>query len=58
MTTPAPTASSAAAAPPVVAVAYHSGYGHTAVLAEAVRDGAADAGATVHLVKVDEITEE
>ncbi|WP_031017824.1 flavodoxin family protein [Streptomyces rimosus] len=58
MTTPAPTASSAAAVPPVVAVAYHSGYGHTAVLAEAVRDGAADAGATVHLVKVDEIAEE
>ncbi|KOG78582.1 hypothetical protein ADK47_09970, partial [Streptomyces rimosus subsp. rimosus] len=67
MTTPAPSASSAAspspaspavAVPPVVAVAYHSGFGHTAVLAEAVRDGAADAGATVHLVKVDEITEE
>lgn len=29
---------------PVVSVAYHSGYGHTAVLAEAVRAGAADAG--------------
>ncbi|MER6785057.1 flavodoxin family protein [Streptomyces sp. NPDC000658] len=43
---------------PVVAVAYHSGYGHTAVLAEAVRAGAADAGAEVHLIKVDEITEE
>ncbi|MER6560634.1 flavodoxin family protein [Streptomyces sp. NPDC001027] len=43
---------------PVVAIAYHSGYGHTAVLAEAVRAGAADAGAEVHLVKVDEITEE
>ncbi|MER6391471.1 flavodoxin family protein [Streptomyces sp. NPDC001523] len=40
---------------PVVSVAYHSGYGHTAVVAEAVRAGAADAGATVHLVKVDEI---
>ncbi|WP_234339759.1 flavodoxin family protein [Streptomyces rimosus] len=49
MTTPAPSASSAAspsstspaaAVPPVVAVAYHSGFGHTAVLAEAVRDGA------------------
>ncbi|MEN2424374.1 hypothetical protein AABB02_40520, partial (plasmid) [Streptomyces rimosus] len=58
MTAPAPTASFAAAVPPVVAVAYHSGFGHTAVLAEAVRAGAADAGATVHLVKVDEITEE
>ncbi|WP_327318111.1 flavodoxin family protein [Streptomyces sp. NBC_01235] len=43
---------------PVVAVAYHSGYGHTAVLAEAVRAGAADAGAEVLLIKVDEITEE
>ncbi|MEU9714095.1 flavodoxin family protein [Streptomyces sp. NPDC047976] len=42
---------------PVVSVAYHSGYGHTAVVAEAVRAGAADAGATVHLIKVDEITD-
>ncbi|MEU7582948.1 flavodoxin family protein [Streptomyces sp. NPDC041068] len=42
---------------PVVAIAYHSGYGHTAVVAEAVRAGAADAGATAHLIKVDEITE-
>ncbi|MFG2297287.1 flavodoxin family protein [Streptomyces sp. NPDC048603] len=40
---------------PVVSIAYHSGYGHTAVVAEAVRDGALEAGATVHLVKVDEI---
>lgn len=43
---------------PVVAIAYHSGYGHTTVLAEAVRAGAVEAGAVVHLVKVDEITEE
>ncbi|MFD4511376.1 flavodoxin family protein [Streptomyces sp. NPDC058457] len=43
---------------PIVSIAYHSGYGHTNVLAEAVRSGAADAGAAVHLVKVDEITEE
>ncbi|MER7625113.1 flavodoxin family protein [Streptomyces sp. NPDC126503] len=42
---------------PVVSIAYHSGYGHTAVLAEAVRDGAAEAGATVHLIKVDGITD-
>lgn len=42
---------------PVVSVAYHSGYGHTAVLAEAVRAGAAEAGAEVHLIKVDEITD-
>ncbi|MEV7584951.1 flavodoxin family protein [Streptomyces erythrochromogenes] len=40
---------------PVVSIAYHSGYGHTAVVAEAVRSGALDAGATVHLIKVDEI---
>ncbi|CAM5593050.1 FMN reductase [Streptomyces avidinii] len=40
---------------PVVSIAYHSGYGHTAVIAEAVRAGATDAGATVHLIKVDEI---
>ncbi|MFE6363687.1 flavodoxin family protein [Streptomyces sp. NPDC057806] len=43
---------------PVVSIAYHSGYGHTAVLAEAVRSGAADAGAEVHLINVAEITEE
>ncbi|MFI0232747.1 flavodoxin family protein [Streptomyces sp. NPDC017086] len=43
---------------PVVSIAYHSGYGHTAVLAEAVRAGAADAGADVRLIKVDEITDE
>ncbi|CAL9584183.1 Flavodoxin FldP [Streptomyces sp. enrichment culture] len=43
---------------PVVSLAYHSGYGHTAVLAEAVRAGAVEAGAEVHLISVDEITEE
>ncbi|MCL8016110.1 flavodoxin family protein [Streptomyces sp. AS02] len=42
---------------PVVSIAYHSGYGHTAVIAEAVRAGAVEAGAEVHLIKVDEITE-
>ncbi|MFD3700778.1 flavodoxin family protein [Streptomyces sp. NPDC058646] len=40
---------------PVVSIAYHSGFGHTAVVAEAVRAGAAEAGATVHVIKVDEI---
>ncbi|MFD3680195.1 flavodoxin family protein [Streptomyces sp. NPDC058613] len=40
---------------PVVSIAYHSGYGHTAVVAEAVRSGALEAGATVHLIKVDTI---
>ncbi|MFI6359648.1 flavodoxin family protein [Streptomyces sp. NPDC050743] len=43
---------------PVVSIAYHSGYGHTAVLAEAVRAGADQAGAVVHLIRVDEITDE
>ncbi|MER7572837.1 flavodoxin family protein [Streptomyces sp. NPDC126514] len=43
---------------PVVSIAYHSGYGHTAVLAEAVRSGASDAGAEVHLINVAEITDE
>ncbi|OII60623.1 NADPH-dependent FMN reductase [Streptomyces sp. CC53] len=42
---------------PVVSIAYHSGYGHTAVLAEAVRAGAASAGATVHLLSVDALTD-
>ncbi|TWP53271.1 flavodoxin family protein [Lentzea tibetensis] len=42
----------------IVSIAYHSGFGHTAVLAEAVRDGAADAGATVHVLPVDQLTEE
>jgi NAD(P)H dehydrogenase (quinone) len=42
---------------PVISIAYHSGYGHTAVLAEAVRDGAAATGATVHLIDVAEITD-
>ncbi|MCQ9179505.1 flavodoxin family protein [Streptomyces sp. IBSBF 2953] len=53
-----PASVSAVSVAPVVSVAYHSGYGHTAVLAEALRAGAADAGAEVHLIKVDEITEE
>ncbi|MCZ4609215.1 flavodoxin family protein [Streptomyces sp. Lzd4kr] len=43
---------------PVVSIAYHSGFGHTAVIADAVRAGAVEAGAEVHLIKVDEITEE
>ncbi|MFC8963630.1 MULTISPECIES: flavodoxin family protein [unclassified Streptomyces] len=42
---------------PVVSIAYHSGYGHTAVLAEAVRTGALEAGAEVHLIQVDAITD-
>ncbi|MFK4147091.1 flavodoxin family protein [Streptomyces sp. NPDC004065] len=43
---------------PVVSIAYHSAHGHTAVLAEAVRAGAVEAGAEVHLIEVDEITDE
>ncbi|WP_086562298.1 flavodoxin family protein [Streptomyces africanus] len=41
-----------------VAIAYHSGYGHTAVLAEAVGDGVAEAGARTVPVPVDTITPE
>ena len=41
-----------------IAIAYHSGYGHTAKVAEAVAAGAKTvAGAEVHLIKVDTITE-
>jgi multimeric flavodoxin WrbA len=40
-----------------VAIAYHSGYGHTAVLASAVERGALEAGATVHLIDVETITD-
>ncbi|MEU4115139.1 flavodoxin family protein [Kitasatospora sp. NPDC028055] len=43
---------------PTVALAYHSGYGHTAVIAEAVARGAAAAGAEVVTIAVDTITEE
>ncbi|GAA0681353.1 flavodoxin family protein [Kitasatospora atroaurantiaca] len=43
---------------PTVAIAFHSGYGHTAVLAEAVARGAAAAGAEVVQVAVDTITDE
>ncbi|MFW5697230.1 MAG: flavodoxin family protein, partial [Fimbriimonadaceae bacterium] len=38
-----------------VAVVYHSGYGHTAKVAEKVRQGAEDGGAEVLLVKVEEV---
>lgn len=43
---------------PRVAVAFHSGYGHTAVIAEAVARGAAESGAEVISIPVDTITEE
>jgi NAD(P)H dehydrogenase (quinone) len=41
-----------------VAVAYHSGFGHTAVLADAVAAGAREAGADVSVVAVDRISDE
>lgn len=44
-------------AAPAVAVAYHSGFGHTATLAEAVVAGARDAGAAVTPIAVDRITD-
>jgi NAD(P)H dehydrogenase (quinone) len=40
-----------------IVIAYHSGYGHTAKVAEHVAKGARDAGAEVSLVKVDTIDE-
>jgi NAD(P)H dehydrogenase (quinone) len=43
---------------PTIAIAFHSGYGHTAVFAEAVARGAAEAGAEVVSISVDTITDE
>ncbi|MHC6222315.1 flavodoxin family protein [Arthrobacter sp. MMS24-S77] len=43
---------------PAIAVVYYSGSGHTKVLADAVVAGAVSAGATVALLRVDELTEE
>lgn len=40
-----------------VVIAYHSGFGHTATLAKAVVTGAREAGAGVHVVVLDEMTE-
>jgi NAD(P)H dehydrogenase (quinone) len=40
-----------------VVVAHHSGWGHTAALAEAVARGARDAGATASVLAVDRVTE-
>ena len=45
-------------AAPTLAIAYHSGFGHTAVLAHAVAEGARDAGADVSVIAVDRITDE
>lgn len=40
-----------------LAIAYHSGFGHTRKVAEAVAEGAARQAGTVHIVAVDGITE-
>lgn len=40
---------------PTVTIVYHSGYGHTAKVAEAVAEGARGAGATVHVLRADEL---
>ena len=41
-------------AAPAMAIAYHSGFGHTAVLAEAVAAGAREAGAYVSVIAVNQ----
>lgn len=43
---------------PQVVVAYHSGFGHTATLAQAVGRGAESTGAAVHLIAVDTVGDE
>jgi multimeric flavodoxin WrbA len=45
-------------AAPTLAIAYQSGFGHTALLAEAVAAGAREAGAHVSSIAVDQMTEE
>jgi NAD(P)H dehydrogenase (quinone) len=44
-------------AAPAVAIACHSGFGHTAVLAEVVAAGAREAGADVPVIAVDRMTD-
>jgi NAD(P)H dehydrogenase (quinone) len=44
-------------AAPDLAVAYHSGFGHTAVLADAVAAGARNAGAHVTVIAVDRLAD-
>ncbi len=41
-----------------IAIIYHSGYGHTAVLAEAVAQGVRDAGGTAELLKIESVTQD
>src|SRR5690242_20711275 len=45
-------------AAPTIAVAHHSGFGHTAVLADAVAVGARDAGADVAVLAVEAMTDD
>ena len=42
---------------PSLVIAYHSGFGHTAVLADAVASGAREAGADVNVVAVDHMAD-
>jgi NAD(P)H dehydrogenase (quinone) len=42
---------------PSIAIAFHSGFGHTACLARAVTDGASEAGARVSVIDVDNVTD-
>lgn len=44
-------------AAPAVAIAYYSGFGHTATLADAVAAGAREAGAIVTVIAVDRMTD-
>src|SRR4029077_4474169 len=44
-------------AAPALAIAYHSGFGHTAVLADAVAAGSREAGADVTVIAVDRMTD-
>lgn len=44
-------------AAPALAVAYHSGFGHTAVLADAVAAGVRETGASVEVIAVDHMTQ-
>lgn len=41
-----------------VAIVYHSGYGHTAVLAEEVAAGVRNAGATANVLKIESLTQD
>jgi multimeric flavodoxin WrbA len=44
-------------AAPALAIAFHSGFGHTAVLAEAVAAGTREAGGHVSVIAVDRMTD-